>query len=108
MTSYRSFSAQELRVLAKIRLQRASATVDSISGKRVRVRQCACSHSVTLILPTRYVDAEADIQFENFLFRSKIRLTARELSAFSHFNTFVLKVYVKAWFTWHVLHLLQG
>ena len=45
------------------------------------------------------MDGEADIQFENFLFRSQIRLTARELSAFGHFNTFVLKVSLKAWFT---------
>lgn len=34
-----------------------------------------------------------------FLFRSQFRMTARELSALGHFNTFVLKVYLKAWFT---------
>ncbi len=34
-----------------------------------------------------------------FLFRSQFRLTAREMSGLSHFNSFVLKVYLKAWFT---------
>lgn len=34
-----------------------------------------------------------------FLFRSQFRLTAHELASLGHFNTFVLKVYLKAWFT---------
>ena len=34
-----------------------------------------------------------------FLFRSQFPLTARELSSLGHFNTFILKIYLKAWFT---------
>lgn len=34
-----------------------------------------------------------------FLFRSQFRLTAREMSSLGHFNTFIVKVYLKAWFT---------
>src|SRR5678816_2163078 len=47
-----SFSAQDLTVSAKGRLLRASVTVASISQSIVRVRQCECSYSVTLTLPT--------------------------------------------------------
>jgi len=34
-----------------------------------------------------------------YIFRSQFRLTARELSSLGQFNTFVIKVYLKAWFT---------
>lgn len=34
-----------------------------------------------------------------FLFRSQFQLTKRELSSLSHFNTFIVKIYLKAWFT---------
>src|SRR6218665_3283140 len=34
-----------------------------------------------------------------YLFRSPFRLTKHELSSLGHFTTFVLKVYLKAWFT---------
>ena len=35
-----------------------------------------------------------------YIFRSRFRLTACELSSLGHFNTFVIKVYLKAWFTY--------
>ena len=34
-----------------------------------------------------------------FLFRSQFKLTERELSSLSHFNTIVLMVHLKSWFT---------
>lgn len=45
------------------------------------------------------VDGKADIQSEDFPVSLPFRLTAHELSSLGHFNTFVLKIYLKAWFT---------
>lgn len=59
--------------------------------------QCESTYSGTWSFSSSSVDGKADIQSEDF--PVSLQLTARELSSLGHFNTFVLKIYLKAWFT---------
>ena len=50
-------------------------------------------------MPPGTLDGKLIYSLKIYLFRSQFWLTKHELSSLGHFTTFVLKVYLKAWFT---------
>jgi len=58
-----------------------------------------CSGDVHVQAPGARWMSKLTYSLKIYIFRSQFRLTARELSSLGHFNTFVIKVYLKAWFT---------